>query len=73
MYGPSLGTNAIWIQTPPFPGARLRRGMPTGIVTQTLSKSGKVVKVGLTKPGAYSKQIETPFRDLWFHKYHYLH
>ena len=71
MYGPSLGTHAIWIQTHPLPGPRLRRGMPTGIVTpQTLSKSEKV---GLTQPGPFSKQIEIPFRDLWVHKYQYLH
>ena len=36
-------------------------------------KVGESRKVDLTKPGAYSKQIETPFRDLWVHKYQYLH
>ena len=36
-------------------------------------KVGQSRKVGLTKPGANSKQIETPFRDLWFHKYQYMH
>ena len=36
-------------------------------------KVGQSRKVDLTKPGAYSKQIETPLRDLWVHKYQYLH
>ena len=37
------------------------------------SNSSNPGKVGLTKPGAYSKQIEIPFRYLWVHKYQYLH
>ena len=73
MYGPLLGTHAIRIQTHPLPGSRLRRGMPTGIVTPQPCQSRAKSPLGLAKPGAYSKQIETPFRDLWVHKYQYLH
>ena len=36
-------------------------------------KVGQSRKVDLTKLGAYSKQIETSFRDLWVHEYQYLH
>ena len=46
---------------------------PKSIVAPQILSKSESLKVDLTILVAYSKKIETPFRDLWVHKYQYLH